>query len=104
MASDTMEIQLERGIALVCSVYDVVAKEHGPLFYALNMGLLWRNIDGLMRQASNVKKTDFVVCVHGLFSLDNPSRPFTVYDNPNYFSVDREPISIDTLKLMVEGK
>ncbi|WNK14918.1 MAG: hypothetical protein [Microvirus sp.] len=104
MGSETTEIVIDRGSALVCSVFDVVAKEHGPLFYAINMGLLWRNIDGLMKQAQNVSKSDFVVVVHGVITLDRPGRSIDLYDYPNFFTVDREPISGDTVRLMTEGK
>jgi len=53
------------GEVFVCSLYDTVAREHGPLFYARNMGLLQRAVRGFLEAQAGVRKSEFVVRVHG---------------------------------------
>ncbi|WNK13365.1 MAG: hypothetical protein [Microvirus sp.] len=91
----------EKGDLLVCTVYDVLAKEHGPIFYAPNMGLLWRNVDGLIKQATNVNPSEFVVVIHGTFKVSDFNKPLFSYPYPVFFSTDRQPLSVDAVNFMV---
>lgn len=87
---------------MVCSVFDVVAKEHGPLFFAKNMGLLWRNVDGLVRAASNVDPSEFVVFVHGDFDVRESHVPLSVFSLPTCWTVSRQPLSAKQIEQLCE--
>jgi len=92
MASELMQ---------VCSVFDVVAGEHGPLFFAKNPGLMWRNVDALVKSAPNINPADFVVCVHaGEFDVRDV-RGFVSVGEPRFYSVSREPVSLRQVEEMV---
>ena len=77
-------------LVMVCSIYDLVAKEHGPLFFAANEGLLWRNVDGLMKTVA-VSVDDFLVCVHTEVDLTKPDCFDPENPSPKFFKIDRSP-------------
>lgn len=85
---------------LVCTVYDVLAKEHCPPFIAVNMGVLWRNVDELAKKAS-FDVSQLVVCVHGSFDLEDAFEPLKP-DSVMYFTVSREPLSWKQVELMIK--
>jgi len=87
---------------IVATVFDVVAKEHCPPFLAPNMGILWRNVDALMKQATSASSSDFVVCVIGEF-YSGVLRPLLPSD-VMYYSVDRAPVSYDQVVSLLEVK
>lgn len=68
---------------MVCSLYDLVAKEHGPLFTAKSEPLLQRAVRGFMAQATNVRPDDFVVRVHGTIEHESVDGGFD--DTPSAF-------------------
>lgn len=44
--------------SLVCSIYDTVAEEYGPLFQSKNEGVALRQFEQLIQQHSNVNPED----------------------------------------------
>jgi len=86
---------------LVCSVFDMTAGEHGPLFFARSLPLMWRAVDQIMRQ-STVSTTEFAVYVHGLFDIFDHKGAFHPYMEAVVYSLDHGVISLESVSLKIK--
>jgi len=80
---------------LVCSIYDLGAKEACPPFVVKNESLLWREIANFMSKTP-VGGSEFVVAILGRWDSERLAGLDLAV--PEYFSVDREPLSEESVK------
>lgn len=92
-----MDFEKRSNIQLVCSVFDSVAQEHGPLFFAPTLGVMWRNVDDLLKKATNVLPSDFFVVVHGEFDTSLVPKAFEPYLESVVYNTSREVVSTGTV-------
>lgn len=90
------------GVSLVCTVYDLAAQQHGPLFMAVNLPIMWRNVDHLLAEAVS-PKSEFVVFVHGEFEVASKGTAFSPYLEPSIYTVeDRGLVSAVGISRLVD--
>lgn len=101
-AAKAAGVEKERNVFLVCSMFDLVAAEHFPLFFAKNLATMWRSVDLSLAQAKSLPNHDeLVIFIHGEFDIFDHKGGFQPYLEPSIFSLDRAPIPQQSVDLKV---
>lgn len=90
-------------LPLACTVFDTAARQHGPMFFAPSLPVMWRNVDNLLKEHQELKG-EFVVYVHGYFDTTEVRLAFQPFMEPMTFSAsDRRMLSLDQVQFVIES-
>ncbi|WNK14749.1 MAG: hypothetical protein [Microvirus sp.] len=91
-------------LSFVCTIYDIGAKQHGPIFVAPTLPVMWRNIDNFLSENKTVSLGEFAVVVHGECDFGSLERLIRPYSEPLAYScADRTVLSFEGIRRAYEG-